>query len=229
QVGLLDFPNGGSAAAKNALLKLVPDGAGHLADFTLSGQAANQTGAALSQPVTGGTYNFAGDGSGTLTIPLPTGVTSDNALLTGARTIYQSTDGNFVLGWTANGYDILFGVKSLTSAANNSSVQGLYFTAALEDWVGNYGVDSYYGATNNAGDAQGHGIVHQRFSIPSAYSYDAGIDDEMAVNSDGSVGNSANGFTDLNNFQIEFGASSQAFVGIGTGGHFSLAVGIHAP
>ncbi|HXE62620.1 MAG TPA: hypothetical protein VN519_03725 [Bryobacteraceae bacterium] len=228
QVGLLDFPNAGSTSVKNALFKLAPDGAGHLANFTLSGQAQNQSGA-LSQSVTGGTYSFAGDGTGTLTIPLPAGVTADNALLTGARTIYQSTDGNFVLGWTANGYDILFGVKSLTSAANNSSVQGLYFTAALEDWVGNYGVDSYYGATNNAGDAQGHGIVHQRFSIPSAYSYDAGIDDEMAVNSDGSVGNSANGFTDLNNFQIEFGASSQAFVGIGTGGYFSLAVGIHAP
>ncbi|HVV45065.1 MAG TPA: hypothetical protein VHC72_07655, partial [Bryobacteraceae bacterium] len=35
QVGLLDFPGGVSTAVKNALFKLAPDGAGHLADFTL--------------------------------------------------------------------------------------------------------------------------------------------------------------------------------------------------
>ena len=229
QVGLLDFPNGGSAAVKNALFKLTPDGAGHLADFTLSGQAQNQSGSALSQPVTGGTYNFAGDGAGTLTIPLPTGVTSDNALLTGARAIYQSTDGNFVLGWTANGYDILFGVKAPASALNNSASQGLYFTSALEDWVGLYGVDSYYGATNNAGDSAGHGIVHLRLNLPTAYSFDSGVDDETVLNADGSVGNAGNGFTDFNGYQLQFGVGGQAFVGIGTGGIFSLVIGVHAP
>jgi uncharacterized protein (TIGR03437 family) len=229
QVGLLDFPNAASAAVKNALFKLAPDGTGHLANFTLSGQAQNQSGAALSQPVSGGTYSFAGDGAGTLTIPLPTGVTADNALLTGTRTIYQSTDGNFVLGWTAGGYDIMFGVKALTSAANSSTTRGLYFTSALEDWVANYGVDSFYGATNNAGDAQGHGIVHERFSIPAAYSYDEGIDDEMIVNSDGTVGNAGNGFTDLNGYQIQLGVGGQAYVGIGSGGFYSLTAGIHAP
>jgi uncharacterized protein (TIGR03437 family) len=228
QVGLLDFPGGGSAAVKNALFKLAPDGGGNLANFTLSGQAQNQSGA-LSQSVAGGTYSFAGDGTGTLTIPLPTGVTAENALLSGARTIFQSADGNFVLGWTADGYDILFGVKSLTSAASNSTTQGLYFTAALEDWVDYYGVDSYYGATNNAGDAAGHAIVHQRYSIPGAYPFDEGIDNQIAVNADGTVGNASNGFTDLNGFQTQFGAGGQAFVAIGSGGFYSLTAGLHAP
>ncbi|HEU5020635.1 MAG TPA: hypothetical protein VFT60_02045, partial [Bryobacteraceae bacterium] len=192
QVGLLDFPNASSDGVRNALFTLAPDGAGHLGDFVLGGQAANQSDANLNQPVTGGTYSFAGDGTGTLTIPLPTGVTADNALLTGTRTIYQSADGNFVLGWTDNGYDILFGVKDLTSPMNNSASQGLYFTSALEDWVSLYGVDSFYGSTNNVGDAAGHGIVHQRFNIPAAYSFDQGLDDETTVNADGSVGNSGN-------------------------------------
>jgi len=229
QVGLLDFPNAGSDAVKNALFTLAPDGAGHLADFILGGQAANQSAATLNQPVTGGTYSFAGDGSGTLTIPLPTGVTADNALLTGTRTIYQSADGNFVLGWTANGYDILFGVKNLTSPMSNAASQGLYFTSGLEDWVALYGVDSFYGSTNNAGDTAGHGIVHQRFNIPTAYSYDNGLDDETAVNADGSVGNSGNGYTDLNGYRLQFGVGGQAFVSIGTGGYFSLMIGLHAP
>ena len=229
QVGLLDFPTGVSAAVKNALFKLAPDGAGHLADFTLTGQAQNQTGTALSQPVTGATYSFAGDGTGTLTLPLPAGGTSDNALLSGTRTIYQSADGNFVLGWTSNGYDILFGVKTLTSAVSNSTSQGLYFTSALEDWVGSYGIDSYYGATNNAGDTAGHAIVHQRYSLPGAYSFDQGIDNEIVLNSNGTVGNSGNGFTDLNGYQLQFGVGGQAFVGIGTQGVFSLTIGLHAP
>jgi uncharacterized protein (TIGR03437 family) len=229
QVGLLDFPNAGSDAVKNALFTLAPDGAGHLADFVLGGQAANQSDADLNQPVTGGTYSFAGDGTGTLTIPLPTDVTADNALLTGTRTIFQSADGNFVLGWTDNGYDILFGVKNLTSPMNNSASQGLYFTSALEDWVSLYGVDSFYGSTNNVGDAAGHGIVHQRFNIPAAFAFDQGLDDETTVNADGSVGNAANGYTDLNGYRLEFGVDGKAFVSIGTGGYFSLMIGIHAP
>jgi uncharacterized protein (TIGR03437 family) len=228
QVGLLDFPNAGSDAVKNALFQLAPDGGGHLAEFTLSGQAQNQSGSAVNQSVTGGTYSFAGDGTGTLTIPLPAGVSAENALLTGTRTIYQSTDGNFVLGWTADGYDIFFGVKTLTSAANNSLSQGLYFTTALEDWVDNYGVDSYYGGTNNSGNNAGDGIVHQRFSIPGVLSYDAGIDDQMVLNADGSVGNAGNGFTDLNGYQYRFGADGHAFVAIGTAGYFALQTGIHA-
>ncbi|HEY4087051.1 MAG TPA: hypothetical protein VGM43_13985 [Bryobacteraceae bacterium] len=229
QVGVLDFPAGVSTSAKNALFKLAPDGAGHLADFTLRGQAQNQSGTALSQPVTGSTYSFAGDGTGTLTIPLPTAVTSDNALFSGTRTVYQSADGNFVLGWTSNGYDIFFGVKTLTSAASNSTSLGLYFTSALEDWIGSFGVDSYYGSTNNTGDAAGHAVVHQRYSLPGAFSYDQGIDDEIVLNSDGSVGNSGNGFTDLNSYQLQFGVGGQAFVGIGTKGFFSLTIGLHAP
>ena len=84
------------------------------------------------QSITGATYNFS-NGSATLTIPLPTGVSSTNALFTGSKTIFQSADGNFILGWTASGYDIFFGVKALTISGTNSLSGGLYFTAALED------------------------------------------------------------------------------------------------
>lgn len=227
QVGLLDFTNAGTAALKNALFKLAPDGAGNIASFTLSGQAKNQAAVSLTQTVAGATYSFSG-GAGTLTIPLPGGVTSDNALLTGARTLYQSTDGNFVLGWTATGYDILFGVKALTSPASNNTSTGLYFTAALEDCVDCYGIDSFSGATNNTGNVTGDGIVHQRISFPGGVAFDYGIDDQTVLNADGTTGNAGNGFTDLNGYQYSFGAGGQAFVAIGTKGNYVLQTGIHA-
>ena len=143
--------------------------------------------------------------------------------------MFQSADGNFILGWTATGYDIFFGVKALTASANNALSQGLYFTAALEDAVNSYGVDSYYGGTNNTGNSAGDGLVHQRLNIPGGSSFDYEVDDVTTVNADGTVGNANNGFTDLNGYQYIFGDGGQAFVAIGTNGVFSLLTGLHAP
>ncbi len=228
QTGLLDFAGASGAAIKNALFELSPDGKGGLGAFTLSGQASNQfNSAVLTQSVTGATCNFANSGAATLTIPLPSGTTAANALLTGTRTMYVSADGNFVLGWTATGYDIFFGVKALATQATNMTSQGLYFTSALEDGFG--GVDSYYGGTNNSGNAAGDGIVHQRLNLPGGSSYDFGSDDQTVLNANGTVGNSQNGYTDLNGYEYIFGDGGQAFVAIGTNGNYSLQVGMHAP
>lgn len=228
QTGLLDFAGASGNAVKNALFELSPDGKGGLAAFTLNGQASNQfNSAVLTQSVSGATYSFASSGAATLTIPLPSGVTASNALLTGTRTMYVSADGNFVLGWTSTGYDIFFGVKALSVTGTNALSQGLYFTSALED--GFFGVDSYYGGSNNSGDAAGDGIVHERLNIPGGSSYDFGSDDQTMLNTDGTVGNTQNGFTDLNGYEYVFGDGGQAFVAIGTNGNYSLQVGMHAP
>ena len=140
QTGVLDYTaSADSSAIKNALFELSPDGKGGFGAITLNGQAANQNASTLTQTVTGATYNFSADGSATLTIPLPTGVTSANALLTGSRTMFESADGNFILGWTATGYDIFFGVKALAVPGTNLLSQGLYFTTALEDGANLFG------------------------------------------------------------------------------------------
>ena len=228
QTGLLDFTAAGSTAIKNALFKLAPDGKGGFAAFTLNGQAANQSASTLTQSVTGATYNFIADGSANLTIPLPTGVTLANALLTGNRTMYQSADGNFILGWTATGYDIFFGVKALTTPATTALSKGLYFTTALEDAVNTFGVDSYFGGNNNTGNSAGDGFIHQRVNLPGVPSYDYGIDNQITLNADGTTGNATNGFTDNYGYEYVFGAAGQAFVAIGTNGNYSLVTGIHA-
>jgi uncharacterized protein (TIGR03437 family) len=222
QTGLLDFTAAGSAAIKNALFELTPDGQGNFGTITLNGQAANQSASSLQQSIAGATYNFS-NGSATLTIPLPTGVSSTNALFTGSKTMFQSADGNFILGWTASGYDIFFGVKALTVSGTNSLSGGLYFTTALEDLPSFSGTDSYYGSTNISGDSSGDAIVHQRLNVPAAlFAIDYGTDDQINLNLDGTTG------VDLNGYEYIFGAGGLAFVGIGTDGLFSLQVGLHA-
>jgi uncharacterized protein (TIGR03437 family) len=100
---------------------------------------------------------------------------------------------------------------------------GLYFTTALEDSPGFLGTDSYYGATNNSGDAAGDGIVHERLSLVALQSEDFGSDDQIVVNANGSAS------PDFNGYQYMFGDGAQAFVAIGTNGNYSLLVGMHAP
>jgi uncharacterized protein (TIGR03437 family) len=225
QTGLLDFQGGGSTSIMNALFQLSPNGKGGFGTITLNGQASNQTAASVTQTISGGTYNFNSDGSATLTIPLPTSVTSTNALFTGSKTIFESADGNFILGWTSTGYDIFFGLKALASPATNSITQGLYFTAAVEDSPGTSGsgVDSYYGGDSMAGDSNGDVIVHARLNFPDFLSYDFGTDDVIDLNSSG-----ATTTPDYSDYLYLFGDAGNAFVGIGTQGNFSLVVGLHA-
>ena len=232
QTGVLDFASGGVAAIKNALFKLSANGSGGFGAITLTGQASNQTPNAttgtITQTVTGATYGrFNSDGSATLTIPLPAGVTSANALFTGTKTIFESTDGNFILGWTAGGYDIFFGVKALAITGTDSITKGLYFTAGLEDspsTTTGLGTDSYYGAISSFGDTAGDAIVHARLNYPNYYSEDYGSDDIIQLNADGTLVN-----PDFSGYQFIFGDGGQAFVGIGTFGNYAMVVGMHAP
>jgi uncharacterized protein (TIGR03437 family) len=229
QTGVLDFPGANSSAVKNALFNLTPDGKGNFGTITLTGQAANMqagNGAALTQTVSGATYNFNSDGSATLTIPLPSGVSvAASAMFTGTKTLYTSADGNYILGFTATGFDIFFGVKALAAGAgNNMLTQGLYFNAGLEDAPGFFGAASFYGGTFSTGNANGDGIVHQRLNVPGFLSEDYGSDNQIILNADGTSSGS-----DFNFFQYAFGAGGQAFVGIGTAGQYALTVGTHAP
>jgi len=226
QTVVLDFPASASDATKNAQFKLTPDGKGGLGSLSVTGQAANvpaSENSPITQTVSGATYNFNADGSATLTVPLPSSATAATAMFTGTKTMFESADGNFILGWTSGGYDIFFGVKALAAAGTNSLSAGLYFTAALEDSPAFYGADSYYGGTDNTGDNAGDAVVHQRLNIPAELSLDYGTDDQISLNSDGTTS------TDFNGYDYFFGAGGQAFVAMGTSGLYSLQVGMHAP
>jgi len=222
QTGLIDFANADATAIKNALFELSPNGQGAFGTITLTGQASNQSASSLTQTVAGATYTFNSTGSATLTIPLPSRVSSADALFTGTKTMFQSADGNFILGWTTTGYDIFFGVKALASTATSSTSAGLYFTSALEDYSGVFGTDSYYGGTSDSGDSAGDVILHQRVNSPAALSIDYGSDDQILLSSNGTSG------IDFLGYEYIFGDGGNAFVAIGTDGYYSLVVGLHA-
>jgi uncharacterized protein (TIGR03437 family) len=223
QVGVLDFSGGADTSALNALFKISPNGAGALANITLTGYAAKQGSSALTQNVAGATYLFNSDSSGTLTVPLPSGVSAANALFTGTKTMFVSADGNFILGWTPAGYDLFFGVKAMTASASNATATGLVFTAALESLPASSGVDSYYGSDSNSGNTNGDSIIHQRLNLPGAYPFDYGSDNALSIKSDGTSS------VDFLGYSYALGAGGTAWVGVGTSGFFSLMIGLHAP
>lgn len=230
--GFLDFTAGVSTNLKNGLFKLSPNGAGSLGGIVVNGQAANQnSGAKQTQTSSGGTYNFASDGTGTLSVAAPGGVSAVNALFTGAKTVYVSSDGGFVLGWSPTGYDIIFGVRTPTQSLTQSSFKGTYYTAAFERgtqaFCGNgVGVDAYNGSFS--ADGAGDEIVHQRLWSPECLSaaYDTTFDDYTTLNADGSL--AKNDYA--SGYMLAFGNNGSAFVGTsGTAGFFSLSVGLQAP
>jgi uncharacterized protein (TIGR03437 family) len=238
-IGVEDFTGASYVALKNALFEITPNGSGSLGTINFTGQAYNQSSTPiLSQTTTGAIYNFNSDGSATLTFPNPSGVSSANALVTGTRTIFESADGNFILGYNQAGYDMIFGVRAVTSAAPAVPPHNLYFWSALEDLPANGGVDSYYGSLLSYGDSTGDAVEHQRLSIFGIYPFDYGTDDGFALNTNGTSGPlpgvsypsgycaSVNGTTicpDADGAYIyAFGDNLNAFVAIGTQGYFSL-------
>jgi uncharacterized protein (TIGR03437 family) len=238
-LGVLDFAGGGDVLLKNAITEITPNGSGGFGPLTITGFANNyQAGSLLTQTVTGATYSFAADGGATLTIPLPSGVSTSDALLNGtglsARLMYVSADGHFVLGWNPNGYDIIFGVQALTKPATDSLFSGLYYISNLSDIPlvvsgqtieSGCGAQSFWGSEN--ADGKQDEVEHQRFY--SAYCSntgavtDFGTDSYTVMNSDGTATDS------LGNYYA-FGDSGNAFVGVSnSGGFYSLTIGIHAP
>jgi uncharacterized protein (TIGR03437 family) len=245
-IGVEDFTGASYVALKNALFEITPNGSGSLGTINFTGQAYNQSSTPiLSQTTTGATYAFQSDGSAILTFPNPSGVSSADALVAGTRTIFEDATGNFIVGYDPTGYDMIFGVRALTSAAPAVPPHGLYFWGALEDSPGCGGVDSYYGSLLSYGDANGDAVYHQRVSIFGVYPFDYGQDDAIALNTNGTSGPlPASSFLSMfqycpsgtaicsdgdGTYLYAFGDGANAFVAIGSQGFFSLVAGVISP
>jgi uncharacterized protein (TIGR03437 family) len=235
-LGVLDFSGGGDALLKNAITEITPNGSGGFGALTVTGLTNNyQSGTLLTQTVSGATYSLDsnGDGGINLTLPLPTGVSSaaDAMFSTSGsvpRLMYVSANGNFVLGWNPNGYDIIFGVQALTVPPTSDSLfSGLFYLGNLSDIPEECGAESFWGSVN--ADGLGDAIEHQRFYSAVCSNTgsvtDYGTDDYLlnSIGSDGTVG-------DTNGNYYAFGASGNAFVAVSnSSGFYSLTIGIHAP
>jgi uncharacterized protein (TIGR03437 family) len=221
-VGTLDFPNADASLARQGYFNLNADGNGKIAAFTVTGSAQNlKTGQTITQNVAVSTYALSGAAGGTLTFP---GSSNDkNQIVSGAKLLFVSADGNWFVGGSATGSDMLFGFRAPTGTSSNSLLNGTYFVVGMEDVLPgsvNF-LDAFYGSISTNGD--GTLITHQRFDdVVPVQTLDITSDTSITIGADGS-------FYDGATYTYLAGAKGAALMQIGSNQQYSLIIGIHAP
>jgi uncharacterized protein (TIGR03437 family) len=216
-VGTLDFLDASVSLAREGFFTLNADGKGNIAAFTFNGSAANLNN--TTQSVGSSTYALAGAGGGTVTFPGSAG--DQTQLLSGAKTLYVSADGNFLIGGMSGGTDLIFGFRGSSGSASNALLNGTYFIAGMDaNASGSPALDAFYGSINANG--AGQLIWHQRFDdVVDNYAQDETFDLPVTIASDGSYYDGT--------YNYFAGANGTGFMIVGSGAQFSLNFGVHAP
>jgi uncharacterized protein (TIGR03437 family) len=222
-MGSLDFVSGSETMAHDAYFTLTADGAGNFSSISINGTGANFSNNAtvVTQTVAGATYSLTSTGVGTANFPVPSSSTAAQQLISGSKTLYISSNGNFILGGSPNGYDIIVGIPALTASATNATFSGLYYQAALEEDeedVADFGYDSdsFYGSVNVTGN--GESFNHLRLNDIFVGVYDFTYDMPYST--------VASGLIDENPFEYFLGLGGKAFIEVGIDGEYSLTLGI---
>ena len=227
--GAIDYPGASITDVREATFTLNADGAGNIGNVSVSGSGALlQSGAPLNQTDVLVTYTLSGEGSGTINF----GAATNSQLLSGAKVLYVSADGNLVLGGSATGYDMLIGIKALApGTGTNATASGEYFSAALEDEVDTTGastnlLDASYGSLNALGN--GTALFHSRFQSLQSLVFDYTLDSTLFdLSSSGTV--PIGGDTP---YSYMFGVNGQAYIATGdttNAANYSLTLGLAMP
>ena len=113
---------------------------------------------------------------------------SDNKtqIVGGAKVLYVSADGNWLVGGSATGTDMFFGFRAPSGTSSNSLLSGTYFTAGMEDYVAsppNF-LDAFYGSINTSGN--GTLISHERIDdVVDIITYDNTFNTSVTIGADG--------------------------------------------
>jgi len=219
-VGTLDFPNASAALARQGYFTVKADGQGNIAGFTLTGSAENvQSGNTVMQSVSASTYTLNGAAGGTVTFPGSSD--SQTQIVSGAKLLYVSADGNWFVGGSPTGSDMFFGFHAPSGGSSNSLLSGTYFLAGMEDELPtavNF-LDAFYGSVNNSG---GTLIWHERFDdVVDGDTFDNTFASTINIGAGGSY------YDGLYTYLA--GADGKALMLIGSNQQFSLVVGINAP
>ena len=221
-VGALDFPGASASLARQGYFTMKADGAGNIAAFTVTGSLENVSlGNTVTQPVAASTYSLSGASGGTVTFPGASSSRTD--IISGEKILYVSADGNWFVGGSATGSDMLFGFRAPSGSASNSLLNGAYFLAGMEDGAptsANF-LDAFYGSVtaNGAGTL----ITHERFdNVVAIDTFDETFDTSVTIGSDGS-------YYDGATYTYLAGSNGAALMLIGSNQQFSLIIGIHAP
>jgi uncharacterized protein (TIGR03437 family) len=221
-VGTLDFLNASASLARQGYFTLNADGNGNIAAFTVNGSAANlSSGNNLTQNVSASTYALSGTAGGTLSFPGAYG--NQTQIVSGAKTLYVSADGNWFVAGSTTGADIMFGLRAPSGTSSNSLLNGTYFTAGMEDDESNTPnfLDAFWGSIN--ADGAGSLIWHERFDdVVDIVTYDNTFNSSVTIGADGS-------YYDGSTYNYLVGANGTALMVIGSNQQFSLIAGIHAP
>jgi len=220
-VGTLDFPSADATLARQGYFDLNADGQGNISAFTITGSAQNvRSGASITQNVAASTYTFTGAPGGAMTFPAIAG--SVTSLISGTKLLYVSSDGQWLVGGSATGSDMIFGFRAPSGTSSNALLTGTYFTAGMEDGApGSENLlDAFYGSinANGAGDL----ITHERFDNLAGPTIDSTFNAPVTIGSDGS-------FYDGSVYTYLAGSAGKALMLIGSNGQFSLIAGVHAP
>ena len=126
-----ELTSASSAQVRTSFVSITLDGAGNIPALSLTGHAVTlNNGQPVNQAIVGGTYGIAGDGTGTIYLPLPPGVPAANALLgSGTRTLYISKSGNVMLAATPGAHDILVAIRN--SAQPVAPASGRFWNVGL--------------------------------------------------------------------------------------------------
>jgi uncharacterized protein (TIGR03437 family) len=217
-VGSMEFPNvatSGTSLAHQAYFTLNADGAGGISTVALTGSAANLTGATITQSVTGATYNLSGAAGGTLTIPN----TTNSQLVSGTKVMYVSADGNYIVGGSTTGADMIFGFRAATSPSN-ALLSGTYYTSGFEADVSSGFLDAFYGSINANG--AGTLVWHERFDdIVDMITFDNTFSSRVTIAANGSYFDGT--YTTL------VGFNGKAGLIVGSGQQFALNILVQAP
>lgn len=220
--GFIDFLGAKAGQVRDGYFTLTSNGTGSFGTVSVTGLMANQNSASTTQSLAGVTYSIANaNGSGTVTFP--TASAPLTTLVSGQKNLYVSADGNILLGGSPSGFDLVVGIKAASGSVANSSFQGTYYTAGLENDTsglvsGNNSIDSFYGSVLGLG--QGTGIYHERFFPFNTTAYD--LTGALPENfSTGPVYN--------DNFsQNLLGINGQALLQIGTTNYYSFVINLQA-
>ena len=219
-VSSMEFLGGNFNQARNTFFPLASGGSGSLGSLQISGFANNVGSAVLTQGIAGATYSIGTNGSGTMTLPAPSGVASANVLISGAKNLYVSPDGNFFIAGGTSAYDFVVGVKALSGAGNTTPLSGLYFTGTMAYDLTQSG-GGPYASQGVSNEASGTELGYERANDSSYGIYDYTYSNSFTFSGSGTVAYTYD--------QYAAGANGNVVIGSGKSGYYFLNVYVKAP
>ncbi len=222
----VSIPNGIVAETRDMLFPLSPNGQGSLGTVNLTG-FVGAGGTEVTQTVNGAPYAFSNDGISSGVLTLSFGGMLPAPLIGGDAKCYLSADGNFFFGGSANGFDMIVGVRAYAGTVPPDALKGMYYQAGVDQSPssGFTTLATYYGAFSaNAGIIVGHQRVLTGFDSSFEYTpFDYTYSDFFTLDP---MDGSHDDFLGLHNV---VGAGGAIRIGYGNTSRLGINIALRAP